>query len=308
MTPVPRSALDWEGQTVLDRGGEKIGKIEEIFLVEETGRPEWALVKIGRLGGHTTLVPLTTARPVGKGIKVDVEKDVVSKAPEVKADDEPSEQEAERLYRHYGIAIPSKPASGNGAAAAPQQQQAAPATATYASPAPSSPSPFRQPSGSGGSGGSVGSGGSGGSGDSGSGGYGDLRDAPIGDVLNTVKEEGSNLVSQELRLAKAEMSGKAKDIGIGAGMFGGAGYMASIAGIALMLTVLYALDEAMDLWLAALITTVLFAAVAAVLALSGKKKIQQAGPPIPEQTVESVKQTIQTVKEEAKWGLGQTRK
>ena len=64
----------------------------------------------------------------------------------------------------------------------------------------------------------------------------------------------------------------------------------------------------MNLWLAALITTVLFGAIAGVLALQGKKKIQAAGPPVPEQTVESVKQTIQTVKEEAKWGLGQTRK
>ena len=288
MTPVPRSAFDWEGQTVLDRAGEKIGKIEEICLVEDTGRPEWALVKLGRLNGHTTLVPLTTARPVGKGIKVEVEKDVVSKAPEVKPDAEPSEQEAERLYRHYGIAIPNKPASGNGNAGATAQQPA-PQTAVYQSPMSPPASPSSGPSG-------------------GSGGAGDLRDAPIGDVLNTVKEEGSNLVSQELRLAKAEMSGKAKDVGIGAGMFGGAGYMASIAGIALMLTVLYALGEAMDLWLAALITTVLFGAIAAVLALSAKKKIQQAGPPIPEQTVESVKQTIQTVKEEAKWGLGQTRK
>ncbi len=57
-----------------------------------------------------------------------------------------------------------------------------------------------------------------------------------------------------------------------------------------------------------LIVTVLYGAVAGALALLGKKRIQQAGPPIPEQTVESVKQTIQTVKEEAKWGLGQTRK
>ena len=285
MTPVPRSAFDWEGQTVLDRAGEKIGKIEEIFVVEETGRPEWALVKIGRLNGHTTLVPLTTARPVGKGIKVEVDKDVVSNAPEVKPDAEPSEQEAERLYSHYRIAIPNKPATGKGSAGATAQQQP---TATYASPTtpPASSSP---PS-------------------AGSAGYGDLRDAPIGEVLNTVKEEGSTLVSQELRLAKAEMSGKAKDVGIGAGMFGGAGYVANLAAVALMLTMIFALAEVMAPWLAALIVTVVFAAIAGILALKAKKKIQQAGPPIPEQTVESVKQTIQTVKEEAKWGLGQTRK
>ena len=86
MTPPPPSPADWEGQTVLDREGDKIGKIEEIFLVEETGRPEWALVKVGRLKGHTTLVPLTRARPSAKGIAVHVPKDTIAGAPEVDAD------------------------------------------------------------------------------------------------------------------------------------------------------------------------------------------------------------------------------
>ncbi len=258
--------MDWEGQTVLDPDGEKIGRIEEIFLVEETGKPEWALVKIGRLKGRTTLVPLTRAHRTQDGVKVDVSKDRVSEAPEVDAENEPSEQQVNALYRHYGLEIP---------------RQAADAQASNGGSAPA-------PGGS-------------------SNGSSDPREQPIGDLLNTVKEEGSTLVGQELRLAKAEMSGKAKDIGIGAGMFGGAGYVANLAAIALMLTMIFALAEAMAAWLAALIVTVLFGAVAGVLALSGKKKLQQAGPPIPEQTVESVKQTIQTVKEEAKWGLGQTK-
>ena len=114
-------------------------------------------------------------------------------------------------------------------------------------------------------------------------------------------------MAQEVKLAKAELTDKVKDVGIGAGMFGGAGYVAHLASIALMLTIIFALAEAMAPWLAALIVTVLFGAVAAGLALVAKKRIQQAGPPIPEQTIESVKQTIQTVKEEAKWGLGQTK-
>lgn len=272
----PGSALDWEGQTVLDRAGDKIGTIEEIFLVEETNRPEWALVKLGRLKGHTTLVPLTTARVVAKGVKVEVEKDVVSQAPEIKPDTEPSEQQVNALYRHYRISPPTGTGStsGNGA-------ESAPAASVHAN---------------------------GGSTPSGSYGASDPREEPIGDLLKTVKEEGATLVGQEIKLAKAEMSGKVKDVGIGAGMFGGAGYVANLAAVALMLTMIFALAEVMDPWLAALIVTVVFGAIAAVLALSAKKKIQQAGPPIPEQTVESVKQTIQTVKEEAKWGLGQTRK
>ena len=74
-----------------------------------------------------------------------------------------------------------------------------------------------------------------------------------------------------------------------------------------MLTIVFALAEVMALWLAGLIVTIILGAAAAVLALKGRKKIQEAGPPIPEQTIESVKQTIETVKEEARWGLGQTR-
>jgi predicted naringenin-chalcone synthase len=63
----------------------------------------------------------------------------------------------------------------------------------------------------------------------------------------------------------------------------------------------------MAAWVAALIVTVVFVAGAAALALAGKKRLKKAGPPVPEETIESVKQTIETVKEEAKWGLGQTR-
>lgn len=282
MTPPPPSPSDWEGQTVLDREGDKIGKIEEIFLVEETGRPEWALVKLGRLKGRTTLVPLTRAHHVKDGVAIHVRKDDVNEAPEIKPDAEPSEQEVEALYRHYGLSAPNGSATtktnGSGGSGPSQSSSANGNPPTQTMPGP-------PPTQSG----------------------GDMRDQPIGDILQTVKEEGSNLISQEVRLAKAEMTEKAKDVGIGAGMFGGAGYVANLAAIALMITMILGLAEAMDAWLAALIVTVLFAAIAGVLALMAKKKIQQAGPPIPEQTVESVKQTVQTVKEEAKWGLGQTR-
>ena len=115
------------------------------------------------------------------------------------------------------------------------------------------------------------------------------------------------MLSQEVKLAKAEMTEKAKQIGVGAGMVGGAGYLAHLTALALMLCLIFALATFMPAWLAALIVTVVFAAGAGVLALAGKKRIQKAGPPVPEETVESVKQTIETVKEEAKWGLGQTR-
>jgi membrane protein len=100
MTP---DALDWEGKTLLDRAGKKIGTMQEIFVVEETGQPEWALVKLGRVKSRTTLVPLTRAQPVSEGVKVAYEKDVISDAPPIDSDGEPSDPEIAALYHHYGI-------------------------------------------------------------------------------------------------------------------------------------------------------------------------------------------------------------
>src|SRR4051794_17780081 len=103
MTMAPR-AVGWESRTLLDRGGGKIGTIEEIYLVEDTGRPEWALVKLGRLGSRARLVPLAGADPVAEGIRAAYEKSVVTGAPRVDTDEEPSEDEVVAVYRHYGIA------------------------------------------------------------------------------------------------------------------------------------------------------------------------------------------------------------
>ncbi len=124
----------------------------------------------------------------------------------------------------------------------------------------------------------------------------DLRDRPVGELLKQLSEETTMLVKQELELAKAEMAEKGKQAGTGAGLFGGAGATGLLALIALTLTLIYALGTAMEDWIAALIVTVLWAAVAGVLALTGKKKIQQAGPPVPEQTVETVKEDVEWAK------------
>ena len=275
----PQSAMEWEGQTMLDPAGEKIGKIEEIFLVEETGRPEWALVKVGRLKSHTTLVPLTSAQPVEDGIKVGFAKDVVEDAPPIEAGEEPDEKEVVAVYDHYRIPLPEDGSSSSDASAEMTQQQ-----------------PAHEPQQQQQSNGSLSNGHA----------REDLRDQPVSEIVKQVSDEAKTLVGQEVKLAKAEMGGKVKDVGIGAGMFGGAGFVAGLAALGLMLTAIFALDTAMQTWLAALIVTVVLAATAGMLALLGKKRIQNAGPPVPEQTIESVKETVQTVKEEAKWGLGQT--
>jgi uncharacterized membrane protein YqjE len=123
-----------------------------------------------------------------------------------------------------------------------------------------------------------------------------LREQSMGELFKQLSEELSSLVRQEMRLAQAEMTEKGKRAGIGAGMFGGAGLIGVMALGTLTACVVAALAEAMDVWLAALIVTVVYAAVAGVLALQGRDRIQQATPPVPEETVESVKEDVQWAK------------
>jgi membrane protein len=114
MAPETATQADWEGQPMLDPSGRKIGTIEEIYLVEETGRPEWALVKMGAIAGRATLVPLSGARPDRDGIRAAYEKSVVSDAPRI--DGEPSDEEIAAVYRHYGV-DGAATSNGNGGAA-----------------------------------------------------------------------------------------------------------------------------------------------------------------------------------------------
>ena len=133
-------------------------------------------------------------------------------------------------------------------------------------------------------------------------GGGDPRDAGIGDLLKQLSQETTTLVRQELELAKAEMSVKAKEGGKGAGLLGGG----AVAGLlflgALTATIIGLLDLGMKFWLAALIVTVLWGAVAAVLALQGRNKLQEAAPPVPEQAQQSVKEDVQWAKTQSRSG------
>jgi uncharacterized membrane protein YqjE len=124
----------------------------------------------------------------------------------------------------------------------------------------------------------------------------DLHDASTGDLVSRLANEATALVRQEVELAKAELAEKGKQAGKGAGMFGGAGVVGFFAFGALTACLILALDTAMPTWLAALIVAVVYGAIAGVLALTGKRKVQEAGPPVPEQTVESVKEDVQWLK------------
>jgi Putative Actinobacterial Holin-X, holin superfamily III len=128
----------------------------------------------------------------------------------------------------------------------------------------------------------------------------DLRDQGTGELLKQLSQETTNLVRQELELAKAEMSVKAKEGGKGAGLLGGGAVGALLFLGALTATVIGLLDTAMKFWLAALIVTILWGAVAAVLALQGRNKLKEATPPVPEQTQQSVKEDLQWAKTQSR--------
>jgi uncharacterized membrane protein YqjE len=124
----------------------------------------------------------------------------------------------------------------------------------------------------------------------------DMRERPIGELVKELAGQTSTLVRQEIQLAQAEVTAKGKLAGRGAGMLAGAAVAGLLALIALTAVLIAALDTAMPLWLAALIVTVLWAAIGAVLAARGRKELQKAAPPVPEQTVETVKEDIQWAK------------
>ena len=132
----------------------------------------------------------------------------------------------------------------------------------------------------------------------------ELRERPIGELLKQLSQETTTLVRQELELAKAEMAEKGKRAGVGAGMFGGAGVAVLLALIALSGALVAALDTAMPTWLAALIVGLVWAAVAGVLALQGRQRVQQATPPAPQQTVDTVKEDVEWAKTRARSGRG----
>jgi uncharacterized membrane protein YqjE len=123
-----------------------------------------------------------------------------------------------------------------------------------------------------------------------------LREQPIGELLKQLASETTTLVRQELDLAKAEMREKGKKAGPGFGMIGAAGGVALLALGALTACLILALDGAMPNWLAALIVAVVYGAVAAVLYIRGKEKVDDVGSPAPRQTIETVKEDLQWAK------------
>jgi hypothetical protein len=124
----------------------------------------------------------------------------------------------------------------------------------------------------------------------------------VSELLQQLTEQTTRLTQKEIELAKAEMAVKGKRIGLGAGAFSGAGLLALLALGALTAAAILALATAVDAWLAAVIVAAVYLAPAGLLALIGRSKVEEATPPVPEQTVASVKRDVELTKDKAKEG------
>ena len=96
-------AYDWQGRTVVGSNGEKIGKVDEVYLDQNSGKPEWATVKSGLFGSKSNFVPLASATTSGEDVSVQVTNDQVKDAPGVEADGELSQDEERKLFEHYNV-------------------------------------------------------------------------------------------------------------------------------------------------------------------------------------------------------------
>jgi len=121
-------------------------------------------------------------------------------------------------------------------------------------------------------------------------------DPTLGAIVNQLTTQVPELIRSEIRLAQAEVAEKGKRVGVGIGMFSGAGLMAFFGFGTLLATIILALSLLVDPWIAALIVTVVLFVIAGVLALLGKNQVQEATPLAPERAVSGVKEDIATVK------------
>jgi tetrahydromethanopterin S-methyltransferase subunit C len=131
---------------------------------------------------------------------------------------------------------------------------------------------------------------------------GDPRDESAAELLQRLSDQTTTLARKEVELAKAELTQKGKQVGVGAGAFGGAGAIGFYALGAFTAAAIAGLAEAVDLWLAALIVGLVYAAVAGVLALIGKNKVEEGSPPVPERAIESAKRDVEAAKSGAREG------
>jgi len=126
------------------------------------------------------------------------------------------------------------------------------------------------------------------------------RDRSVAELVRDATEQVRTLVRDEMRLAAVELQRKGKRFGTGAGMVGGAGVLAFYGGAAVLAGVVLVVATVLPAWISAMVVGGAVLLVAAVLALVGKKQVEQAVPPLPQQAAEGVQRDIQTVREGAR--------
>jgi Putative Actinobacterial Holin-X, holin superfamily III len=129
-----------------------------------------------------------------------------------------------------------------------------------------------------------------------------LSEQSLSELTKRLADQASSLAQKEVELGKVELELKGKRLGLGAGAFGAAGLVGLYALGALVATAILALAIVLDAWLAALIVAVALGAAAGVLALMGKRKVEEGTPPIPEEAMESTKTDVEHTKQRAKEG------
>lgn len=120
--------------------------------------------------------------------------------------------------------------------------------------------------------------------------------ASTAELIGRINDDVRTLVRDEIRLAQLEMKQKGKQAGLGVGMLGGAGIVALLGLATLIACAVLALGLVMPHWAAALIVGVVILAIAAVLALLGRRQITQAMPPVPGDAIAGVKKDVDTVR------------
>jgi uncharacterized membrane protein YqjE len=119
----------------------------------------------------------------------------------------------------------------------------------------------------------------------------------LGQVVSDLSTDLSTLMKQEVQLAKVELKDEVSKVGKGAGMLGGAGFAGWFVLLFLSLALTFLLDNWLPIEVAALITAAVWGIVAAILAVVGRKELQEANPQLP--------QTQQTLKEDVQWAKAQ---
>jgi len=129
----------------------------------------------------------------------------------------------------------------------------------------------------------------------------EAQDKPVAELFRQLSTQTATLVRKEIRLAQLELQAKGRRAGMGAGMFGGAGLVALYGVGALVAAAILGLATALDEdWLAAVIVGAVLLLVAGILALTGKRQVDHASPPLPEQALDSVQRDVDQVKERAR--------